>query len=125
VVVTVPSVRVVKVSTDQVVRVVTVRHGFVSAAGTMRVGLVVSAARVARGARRGVLPADAQGVLVGVVAVDGVKMALVQVVGVPVVLDGGVTAAGTVGVRMLVVRRMAHRGDLFFFRTGGVTESSS
>lgn len=123
-VVAVARVRVVQVTRDEVVGVVAVRDGFVAAAGAVSVSLVVRSAGVAGGAGRGVRAADGDGVLVGVVAMHVVQVPIVEVVGVPVVLDGNVSAARAVGVRMLVVRLMGHRGVLCFFRTRGGGESS-
>lgn len=104
------AVGMVQVSVHQVVRVVTVGDRLMTAAGSVLVPLVVRAAIVGRRAAARVGGAYRQRVLIHVVPVDVVQMAVVQVVRVPVMLDGGMAAARA--VLMGVVRvgfTVAHR----------------
>jgi hypothetical protein len=100
---------------DQIIDVVPVRHGFMPAAFAVDVPLLVTAA--VRRAGIGVRLADLQHVLVYVVAVDVVQVAVVEIVRVPFVLDGRVTAAGAVLVVVSLVLVAFHsptpsaRGD--------------
>ena len=105
VVVAVVAVGVVQVAIDQVIDVVAVRHRFVAAAGAVAVALGVLAAVVAGRAGRGVGAPDRQGVLLDRAAVLVVQVAVVQVVGVAVVLDGRVAAVRPVlmGVAFVVI----------------------
>ena len=105
-IVAVPSVRVVKMPRDEVVDVVPVRHGFVAAAGPMLVSLVVAAASVGGRAHARVGPVDRDRVLVDVIAVRMVQMAIVEVVGVAIVLHGPMAAAGAVLVGVVRVARV-------------------
>ena len=88
---------------DEVVDVVAMGHGFVSAVGAVDVAIVMAAAAM-RGAGIGVGVGDGDGVLFdGAVFTLMVKVAVVQVVDVAVVLDGGVAAAFAVLVGVVVV----------------------
>lgn len=103
-------VRVVQVARDEVVDVVAVGDWLVAAALAVDVAVAMSLAGVAGAAVRGVRGVDGEAVLVDVVTVDVVQVAVVQVVGVALVRDGGVAAAGPVGVGVGVVA-MAGHGD--------------
>jgi hypothetical protein len=103
VVVAVVAVREVQVAVDQVADVVAVRDGFVAAVGAVDVALVVRAAVVRRRAFRRVLPADGNGVFVDVILVRVVQMPVMQVIDMPEMFDGGVTAAGAVNVVVIRV----------------------
>jgi hypothetical protein len=102
-VVAVVLVGVVQVARDEVVHVVAVRHGFVTATRRMFVVWLVPAAAVLRGAAVRVVGVDGDGVLVDVALVRMVQVAVVQVVHVAVVQDRHVPAAGAVLVRMVGV----------------------
>jgi hypothetical protein len=103
VIVAVAAARVVQVAIDQIVRVVAMRNSLVPATGAVLVSRVVSAAAVTGGAVGGVRAADRDGVLVHVVAMGVMEAAVVEIVRVPVVLHGGVTAAVAVLVLVLLV----------------------
>jgi hypothetical protein len=107
VVVTVAAVRVVQVAVDEVVDVVTVRDGRVAASGAVNVGGVVGAAGVSRGAGGRIPAADRQGVLFHRAAGLMVEVPVVQVVDMPLMLNGNMTAVRTVFVIMRMVL-MAH-----------------
>lgn len=101
--------RVVQVAVDEIVHVVAVRDGLVSAAGAVDVAGFVSVAGVVGRAPGGVGVAHLDAVLVHVVFVREVQMAVVEVVHVIAVLDRGVTAAGAMDVvRMMVDRVLGH-----------------
>src|SRR5205807_2193763 len=107
VVVAVAAVRVVQMALHQVIGVVAVRHGFMAAARAVLVGLVMAAAGVLGRAFAGVLLAHRQLVLFHVLALNVVQVAIVQVIDVAVMLDGGVPAAGAV---LMVVVGVAGTG---------------
>ena len=94
-------VHVMEVTVDEVIDVVAMRYGVVTAARTVHVGGRVAAAGVAGGARRWICRRDRNDALIDMIAVHRVQMAVVQVIDVAVVPDRAVTALGT--VRMAVV----------------------
>jgi len=100
---------VMQVPVDQVVDVVTVGNGLVTAAGTVLVIGIVAAAHVARGTVVGVRLVDLDAALVHVIAVRPVQVAIVQVADVVAVLDRSVAALGAV----IVVVFVAGHGALF------------
>jgi hypothetical protein len=102
VIVAVIAVLVMQVTVDEVVRVVAVRHRFVTA---RRPVLVIRRVlgRVPGCASRGILRVDRECVVVDVVAVHVMEVAVVQVVRVAFVLDGGVAAVRSVNVLMVTV----------------------
>jgi hypothetical protein len=104
VVVAVIAVRVVQVAVHQVVNVVAVRDRLVPAAWAVDMPRLVAVTFVPRGAGRGVARAHRDDVLLHH-AVRGlvVQVAVVQEIGVPVVLDCGVPAAGAVLVGVVGV----------------------
>jgi hypothetical protein len=96
VVIAVIAVRVVQVAFDQVIDVVAVRNGFVAAARAVLVFLVVLAAIVLRSALGWVAGIDRELMLLDAAFGHVVQVAVVQVVHVAFVTDGGVAAAGAV-----------------------------
>ncbi len=84
------------------VGVVTVWDGLVPAAGAVLVSRGVASARMPRRAAIGIGVADREGVVVDVVSVDMMKVPVVQIVGVPIVTDGGVSAARPVHMSAMV-----------------------
>lgn len=101
-VVAVVAVGVVQVAGHQVIGVVAVRHGFMTAARSVLVPLLVLAAVVRRRAARGVGCVDGELVLLDLVAVDVMEVAVVEVIDVAIVPDAGVATVGP--VPMLVSR---------------------
>jgi hypothetical protein len=93
----------VQVSIDQVVGVIAMWDSFVSASRAVFVVSVVGLAFVPRLGDHRILDAHAQPVLVDVSFMNIVQMAVVQVVGVAFVFDGGVPASRTVLVRVVAV----------------------
>ena len=95
-IVAVVPVRMVQVALDEVVHVVAVWDGFVAAARAMLVVGGVGLAAVLRSTFGGILGAHLDRMLVVVALVGVMEVAVVQIVDVTVVLDGGVSAAGAV-----------------------------
>lgn len=108
VIVAVVAVGVVQSAVYEVIDMVTVRHGLVTAAGSVAVlRLVAVLGRLALGR---VLVAHLEHVLLDLAVGRVVQMAVVEVVHVVLVLDGGVSAVGAVLVRVLAVGAlMSHR----------------
>ena len=102
------SVLVVQMAGDDVVHVSPVRHRFVSAGCRMRVRFVMPATIVAACTVRGILRVDREFVLVDVSLVRIMQMAVVNIIGVVVVLYRRMTAAAAVGVVVLFMNCMSH-----------------
>src|SRR6516164_254630 len=99
-IVAVVAVRMVQVAVHEVINVVSVRHGFVAAARTMLVPLLMLAASVIGSAVRGIRAGDRQLMLLDAALGPVVQMAVVEVIDVALVLDGGVAAIQAVVVRV-------------------------
>jgi hypothetical protein len=102
VIVTVVAVHVMQVSVDEIIDVVAMGHRLVSASGAVG----VSALRIGRAAR-GVSGADSNHMLVDVISVHVMQMTVVQIIDMPVMPDGGMSAVramlmGVVGMMLLV-----------------------
>jgi hypothetical protein len=117
VVVAVSAVRVVQVSTDEVVRVVAVGDSLVATAGTVNVVLSVATAPMRRRTRGWVRCVDRHFALVHVPVVGAMKVTIVQVVDVVAVTNRCVPAARTVDVIVIGVGLVAH---VFLFLPGDV-----
>lgn len=100
------SMRVVEVTVDEIVDVVAVRHRFVAAGRAMGVSRLVTAAAMGRGALRRVRAARVEGLFVDMTFVRMMQMPVMQVVDMIAMADGGVTASGTVLMRVSGVGRM-------------------
>jgi len=96
VVVAVAVVRVVQVATHEVIDVVSVRHGFVPTVGAVDMGGIVPGARMATGACLRVCRIHRQGVFFDRGSGGVMKVAIVQIIDVAFVLNGGVPAVRTV-----------------------------
>lgn len=110
VVVAVIAVRMVQVPLDQIVNVIAVRDGFVTAPRPVLVVLGVASAVVLRRALIGVRHRDRNGMLIVVVFMGMMEMPIVQVVGMAVMQDGGVPAVGAVDVLVIRVNVMLRHG---------------
>lgn len=108
-IVAVTGVRVMKVITDQVVDMVTMRHCRMAAGCPMAVRLLVTGTGVRRRARGGIRRAHYNRMLVNVRAVHAVEMAVVQVVDVIIVLYSLVPATDAVRVTMSRMLGTGHR----------------
>ncbi|MGA9725352.1 MAG: hypothetical protein WBQ86_23045 [Candidatus Binatus sp.] len=103
-IVAVPFVRMMKVSSHEIVFVTTMRNHFMSATSPMRVLGVMGAARMSRGTRGWIWATLSQGMLIDVPLVGAVKMPVMQIVDVTFVFHRGMAAAWTVGMGVLVMR---------------------
>lgn len=89
-------VLVVQMTIHQIVDVVAVGNGFVTAARSMNVTRVVGRAFMTVCAIGCVIGVYIQGMFVYVIAVDMMQVTVMQKIDVVAVLDGGVTTAGAV-----------------------------
>lgn len=96
-----PVVGMVKVAIDQVIDVVAVRHGLVSAPRTVDMVVRMRVADVTGRALGGVVCVDLQDVLVHMVFVGMVEVTVMEIVDVTAVADGHMAAA--LSVSMIVV----------------------
>jgi len=106
-------VDVVQAAIHQVVDMVAMGNGFVAAIGTMDV-IGRMAAALAVGALVGVGGTDGEDVLVHVIAMHVVQVAIVEIVDVPVMLDGGVPAIRPMlmtVIGVMLVAASAHATD--------------
>jgi hypothetical protein len=103
VIVAVTAVAMMEVPVDQIVGMVAVRNLFVTASVGVLVGRLVAGTGVLRRTVGRVRSRHWQHVLVDMALVNVMQMALVQVVFVALVLDGGMAAVGPVGVAMFVM----------------------
>lgn len=106
-------VEVVEVAIDEIVDVVAMGHGFVSAARAVDMVSGVAGAGMAAGAGGGIGGGDFEGVFIEVAFVRMVEVAIVKIVDVTIVKNGGVAAAGAVDVRVVGVNVMFHGESTF------------
>jgi hypothetical protein len=110
--------RVVEMSGDEVVDVIAVRDGGMAAIGAVHVIGGVAAALVVRGAGARVGGADRQRVLFDLAVGKRVmQVAVVQVIDVSLVVDGGVTAVRAMLMRVISVSYIGH-GSFLSYRNG-------
>ncbi len=88
---------------DQIIDVIAVRHRFVSATVSVDVTAVMGAAIMLRSAGGGIGRGQTDGVLIDMSLMQVVQMTVVEVIDVIVVLDGGMTAASLMLMRMFGV----------------------
>lgn len=103
VVVAVAVVRVMKVAVDQVVDVIAVWHGRVTAVIAMDMGRVMATAVVVGSAGSGVAVVHAEHVFVDVIAMHVMEMAVVEIIDMTIVFDREVAAVAPMFVIMLLV----------------------
>jgi hypothetical protein len=108
-IVAVARVGVVQVAIHQVVHVISVRSSLMATPRSMAVRGVMPGAGVLGRTQRGVLGALLDGTLVHVPRVLVVEMALMEVVHMVTVLDGGMAAPLGVTVGVLIMGLVAHR----------------
>ena len=106
------AVGMVQVPLHEVIHVISVGHGRVPASRAVDVVLGVTLALVAGGAGGGIGGGDLDDVLIHVSLVRMVEVAIVQVVHVPLMLDGEVAAAwsvlmGVVGVSLTMAHKVS------------------
>ena len=116
-IITMVAVRMVQMPIDEVVDVIPVRNGFVSAARSVNVSGIVTTAGIPRSTGFGIGITDRQRVLFDF-STFGLMMqvSIVQIIDVPVVLDCGVTATGTM-LMIVVLVDVCH--DRFLSSKGG------
>lgn len=102
-VVAVIAVRMVKVTVDEIVHVITMGDDLVTAVGAVFVAGCMARAGMVRRALGAVCLVDIDCMFDDAAAVLMMQMAVVKIVHVPVVLDGGVTAVGTVLMIVILV----------------------
>jgi hypothetical protein len=101
VIVAVGAVRMVQMAIHQVINMVAMRHGFVSAVGTVSVGLLMAGAAVVRRAFLRIRRSHLNLMVVHMIAVTVMQVAIVKVIGVAVVFHGGVSAVWAVPVAVI------------------------
>jgi hypothetical protein len=97
------AVRVVQVAVHQVVNMVAMRHGLMTATGAMFVAFIMRPAVVLRRATRRVAAVDVKLVFLNSSLAHVMQMPVVQVIHVTVVLDARVPATGAVLVTVIFV----------------------
>jgi len=112
VVVAVRLMRVVQMSTDQVVAVIAVRDRLVAALTPMVVVCIVVVACVRGRTTLGVITRDVQTMLVHMAFMSCVQMAVVQVVYMVGVADFGMGTARTMLVRVIAMRGVLHKRSI-------------
>lgn len=100
------AMRVMEMSVDEIVDVISVRNRFMAATGTMLMPGLVTGAEVIRRTSRRIGVTHLDHVLIDVIAVRLMQVAVVQVVDVIAVLDGDMAAAGAVNVGMTLMNSM-------------------
>lgn len=98
--------RMVQVTLNEVVGVVAVRHRRMSARGAVLMAPIVAAAPMVRCARRRIGVAYGDHMVFHLRSVLVVKMAVVEIVLMPLVANAGVPAVGPVNVRMSGMRTL-------------------
>jgi hypothetical protein len=115
---------VMQVAIDEVIDVVPVRDGLVTATRTVVVRPVVRAARVRWRAGACVAATDADAVLLHPGAVGMMQVPVVQIVDVAFVHHRGMTAIRAVLMRMVCVRMIGHGQSPSSLRNTGVSSKS-
>jgi hypothetical protein len=99
--ITMASVGMMEMAVDEVVDVIVVGDGGVTAVGAVDVGRVVAGALVVGGASGRIGGRDGDDMLVDMTFVQVMQVAVMEVIDMILMLDGGMTAAG--GVDMVVI----------------------
>jgi hypothetical protein len=110
VVIAVIAVRMVQVAIDEIIDVVPMRHGFVTARRAVNVARLMAATVVIRSALVGIFRIDRERMLVDVIAVHVMQMAVVQIVDMIVVLDRRMPTVRAVLMVVVGVMRFAAGG---------------
>ena len=106
------AMRMMQVSIDQIIDVIAMRHGFVSAARPMHVSGVMPRAAVLRRAGIGIGRGHLDHMLVDMIAMGMMQMAVMEVVHVTAMLHGRVPATGAMDMRMVGMRRVLAVGHV-------------
>jgi hypothetical protein len=102
-IVAVSGVNMMQPAIDQIINMITVRHGFVAA-----IRPVDMATGQRGGAAIGIGGGYRDHMFINMIAVNVVKMAIMQIIGVAIVLNGRVATAGAVDVGMIEMDLAAH-----------------
>jgi hypothetical protein len=100
-VVTMVPVREVQVVIHEIANVIAMRHGFVSASGSVHMSCLVTGTGVTRRAPCGIYRAHLDHMLIDVVVVHMMQMTVVELVDVIAVTHGRVAASRSVDVRVI------------------------
>ena len=104
----------VQMAGDQIINMVSVRHGLMSAVRAMAMSGLMPLAAMARRASSRVFRSDTESMFIDVVAVWMMKMSVMEIVGVAIMGDGWMPAVRSV---LMIVMRMngmvAHRRTPF------------
>ena len=103
-IVTMITMWMMQVAIDQVIGMVTMRNGFVTAIGPMHMIRCVTAATVCWGASCGVRRADFDLVFINMIAMHMMQMAIVQIIHMIAMLDPCMTTTGTMLMSMILMR---------------------
>lgn len=117
-VVAVPPMGMVEAASDEVVSMVAMRNGLVSARRIVETSSGVRSALKIRSANIRVVFTDCNFVLIHMIAVHAVQMTIVEIIGVAIVFNGLVAAARPVDVCVGFVDGVFARHSLSFFITG-------
>jgi hypothetical protein len=110
------AVGMMQVAVHKIIDVIAVRNGLVTTAGAVLVVLAMTAAAVARRATGRVLASHSQAVLLNPLGSHVVQVAVVQVVDVPLMFDGGVAAGRA--MLMIVFGMNSSHSETSFSGTG-------
>jgi hypothetical protein len=99
------AMRMMQSAVDQIVGVIAMRHRFVAAPRSVTMRRLVAATTMLGAAAVGIGGAHLDDVLLDPAIVLVMQMPVVQVIHVPVVANRNMTAAGTVRVRVIGLRR--------------------
>lgn len=104
------AVLMVKTSIDQIIRVIAMWDGFMTAAGPMEMILVMADMTRQRITTGGIGRAHVDHMLIDMIAVRMVKVAVMKVIDMVIMLHGHVAATGTMRmIMMFVMRQIAIR----------------
>ncbi|SEO01275.1 hypothetical protein SAMN05216404_11014 [Nitrosospira multiformis] len=95
----------VKMASDQIIHMISVRHGFVPAVGAMYMPLRVTFAFMSRSTVLRIDLTDVYGMLIDMVAVGIMQMAIVKIADMVIVRDACVAAFRAVGMGMIFMLR--------------------
>lgn len=110
------AIRMVQVSIDEVVNVIAVRNGLVTAAFPMLVACVVTAAGMSLGAGVRISSRDSENVLVDMSLMKRVQVAIMEIIDVVRMPDRCMAATGAVLVGVVLVDCMGATHEFVSFR---------
>jgi hypothetical protein len=102
-----PAMNMVQTAIDQPVQVIAMRHGFVPAAGAVDMG-TGQPGRAAIGIGGG----NGHDMFIDMIAVRVMQVAIVQIIDMAIVADGGVATAGAMDMGVIGMNGAGHRAHL-------------